>query len=92
MKPHEITPDVAIGVNRLLEIVGKYFNLLIILFVFFCKDICLNQQICYCFLGFITCVDIIYDNYRRRPLIPTPVLWPGEFHGLYCPWGRKSQT
>ena len=32
MKPREITPDVAIRVNRLLEIVAKYFNLLIILF------------------------------------------------------------
>ena len=21
---------------------------------------------------------------------PTPVLWPGEFHGLYCPWGRTE--
>ena len=23
--------------------------------------------------------------------LPTPVLWPGDFHGLYSPWGRKSQ-
>ena len=22
--------------------------------------------------------------------LPTPVLWPGEFHGLYSPWGRKE--
>ena len=21
---------------------------------------------------------------------PTPVFWPGEFHGLYSPWGRKE--
>ena len=68
MKPCEITPDIAIGVNRLLEIVGKYFNLLIILFVFFGKDIGLKQQIYYCFLGFITCVDIIYDNYSIKAL------------------------
>ena len=20
----------------------------------------------------------------------TPVLWPGEFHGLYSPWGHKE--
>ena len=20
----------------------------------------------------------------------TPVSWPGEFHGLYSPWGRKE--
>ena len=25
---------------------------------------------------------------RERP--PTPVLWPGEFHGPYSPWGRKE--
>ena len=23
----------------------------------------------------------------RREQLPTPVLWPGEFHGLYSPWG-----
>ena len=22
--------------------------------------------------------------------ILTPVFWPGEFHGLYSPWGRKE--
>ena len=22
--------------------------------------------------------------------LPTPVFWPGEFHGLYRPWGRKE--
>ena len=22
--------------------------------------------------------------------IPTPVFWPGEFHGLYSPWARKE--
>ena len=26
----------------------------------------------------------------RRERIPTPVFWPGEFHGLYSPWGRKE--
>ena len=25
---------------------------------------------------------------RERP--PTPVFWPGEFHGLYSPWGHKE--
>ena len=25
---------------------------------------------------------------RERP--PTPVFWPGEFHRLYSPWGRKE--
>ena len=22
--------------------------------------------------------------------LPTPVFWPGEFHGLYSPWGRRE--
>ena len=26
----------------------------------------------------------------RRERLPTPVLWPGEFHGLYGPWGHKE--
>ena len=26
----------------------------------------------------------------RRDRIPTPVFWPGEFHGLYSPWGCKE--
>ena len=23
-------------------------------------------------------------------MILTPVFWPGEFHGLYSPWGSKE--
>ena len=26
----------------------------------------------------------------KRERLPTPVFWPGEFHGLYSPWGRKE--
>ena len=26
----------------------------------------------------------------RREMLPTPVFWPGEFHGLYSPWGCKE--
>ena len=26
----------------------------------------------------------------RRERLPTPVLWPEEFHGLYSPWGCKE--
>ena len=22
--------------------------------------------------------------------LPTPVFWPGEFHGLYSPWSHKE--
>ena len=26
----------------------------------------------------------------RRERLPIPLFWPGEFHGLYSPWGRKE--
>ena len=26
----------------------------------------------------------------RRERLPTSIFWPGEFHGLYSPWGRKE--
>ena len=26
----------------------------------------------------------------RRKQLPTPVFWPGEFHGLDSPWGCKE--
>ena len=26
----------------------------------------------------------------RRDRLATPVFWPGEFHGLGSPWGRKE--
>ena len=28
----------------------------------------------------------------RRERLPTPVFWPGEFHGLYSPWGSKESA
>ena len=26
----------------------------------------------------------------KRERLPIPVFWPGEFHGLYSPWGHKE--
>ena len=26
----------------------------------------------------------------RRARLPTPVFWPGDFHGPYSPWGHKE--
>ena len=26
----------------------------------------------------------------RRERLPTPVFWPGEFHGQYSPWGCRE--
>ena len=30
------------------------------------------------------------EDPRRRERLPTLVFWPGEFHGLYNPWGCKE--
>ena len=30
------------------------------------------------------------DPLEKGKKIPTPVFWPGEFHGLYSPWGHKE--
>ena len=27
---------------------------------------------------------------QRKERLPTLVSWPGEFHGLYSPWGHKE--
>ena len=28
--------------------------------------------------------------WRKEGLLPSPVFWPREFHGLYSPWGHKE--
>ena len=30
-----------------------------------------------------------WEDPRRKERQPTPVFWPGEFHGLYRTWGHK---
>ena len=32
----------------------------------------------------------LIQNVWRREWLPTPVFRPGEFHGLYSPWGHKE--
>ena len=31
-----------------------------------------------------------WEDPWRRERLSTPVFWPGEFHGLYSPWGLKE--
>ena len=31
-----------------------------------------------------------WEDPWRRERLPTPIFWPGEFHGLYRPWGLKK--
>ena len=40
------------------------------------------QEILVWFLG--------QEDPLEKVRLPTPVFWPGEFHGLYSPWGRKE--
>ena len=35
--------------------------------------------------------NVIFEKIPwRRERLPTPIFWPGEFHGLYSPWGCKE--
>ena len=31
-----------------------------------------------------------WEDPLEKGKAPTPVFWPGEFHGLYSPWVRKE--
>ena len=31
-----------------------------------------------------------WEDPLDKGTLPTPVFWPGEFHGLYSPWGCKE--
>ena len=42
-----------------------------------------------CNVGDLGLIPVGKIPWRREPL-PTPVFWPGEFHGLYSPWGHKE--
>ena len=38
-----------------------------------------------------TCVQSLgWEDPLEKESLPTPVFWPGDFHGLYSPWGRKE--
>ena len=30
------------------------------------------------------------EELLEKERLPTPIFWPGEFHGLYSPWGHKE--
>ena len=31
-----------------------------------------------------------WEDPLEKERLPIPVFWPGEFNGLYRPWGRKE--
>ena len=34
--------------------------------------------------------SLCWEDPLEKGKVPTPVFWPGEFHGLYRPWGHKE--
>ena len=34
--------------------------------------------------------SLVWEDPWRKERLPTPVFWPGEFHGLCSPWGHKE--
>ena len=34
--------------------------------------------------------SLVAQLVKIRERLPTPVFWPGEFHGLYSPWACKE--
>ena len=46
-----------------------------------------------CNAGDLDLIPGVGKSHWRKERLPTPVFWPGEFHGLYSPEGhRKSDT
>ena len=41
-------------------------------------------------LGLSTQMSSLVTQLVKKPRLPTPVFWPGEFHGLYSTWGGKE--
>ena len=33
-----------------------------------------------------------WEDPLEKERLPSPVVWSGEFHGLYSPWGRKESN
>ena len=34
--------------------------------------------------------DLGWEDPLKKGRLPTPVFWPGEFHGIYSPWSHKE--
>ena len=43
-----------------------------------------------CNVGVLGSIPGLGRSSWRRERLPTPVFWPGKFHGLYNPWGHKE--
>ena len=43
-----------------------------------------------CNAGNLSLIPLVGKIPWKRERLPTPVVWPGEFHEQYSPWGRKE--
>ena len=80
---------VAVPINIPTNIAkGSIFSTSILAFVIssLIDDGCSNRSEVISHCGF----NLHLPNDWRRKWLPTPVFWPGEFHGVYSPWGRKE--
>ena len=42
-----------------------------------------------CNMGDLGSIPVL-GRFPEKERLPTSVFWPGEFHGLYSPWGGKE--
>ena len=57
------------------------------------KDCLLNEDICKQLSNKVLIYKIYknpFNSTSKKQTLPTPVFWPGEFHGLCSAWGCKE--
>ena len=48
------------------------------------------SKVCACNVGDLGLIPGLGRSPGEKTRQPTPAFWPGEFHGLYSPWGPKE--
>ena len=76
------------GVYFIKDLSGFYFIKALIPFIGFPCGSAGKESTCN--VGDLGSIPWVGKIPWRRERLPTPVFWPGEFHGLYSPWGHKE--
>ena len=45
-----------------------------------------------CNAGDLGSIPVLGRSSGEEKRLPNPIFWPGEFHGLYSPWGHKESN
>ena len=45
-----------------------------------------------CNAGDLGSIPVLGISSGEEKRLPNPIFWPGEFHGLYSPWGHKESN